>query len=209
MDNKVYIKISKQNKVSKPDIYFKDIFKIYSSDKNLAGKVSKLKLVSMKKPQRQVFDSLKVVSMISGVDQNASVIIMGEYDFIVEYSPKKEKSSNVLSGIKIAAICILSMVGAGYGIIAYNNDVGTIDIFARLYDTFGAGSLADSNIIEISYAVGLFVGIILFFDHFLGHRISKSPTPVEVAMNQYESDTEDTVIAGKGRGSATNSQEGK
>ena len=40
--------------------------------------------------------------------------------------------------IKVAVICFITMVGSGYGIIAYNNDVSTTDIFDRVYELLGA-----------------------------------------------------------------------
>ena len=58
----------------------------------------------------------------------------------------------------------------------------------------GAGYLSEYNVLEISYAIGLFVGIAVFYDHFMGHRLSKAPTPIEVAMNQYVKDENQTLI---------------
>ena len=63
--------------------------------------------------------------------------------------------------IKVAVICFITMVGSGYGIIAYNNDVSTTDIFDRVYELLGASAYKATNAMEIAYAVGLFVGIVI------------------------------------------------
>ena len=62
--------------------------------------------------------------------------------------------------IKVAVICFITMVGSGYGIIAYNNDVSTTDIFDRVYELLGASAYKATNAMEIAYAVGLFIGIV-------------------------------------------------
>ena len=50
------------------------------------------------------------------------------------------------------------------------------------------------NTLEVSYSVGLSVGIILFFNHIGGRRITKDPTPLEVAMRNYEEDVNRALI---------------
>lgn len=47
---------------------------------------------------------------------------------------------------------------------------------------------------EVSYSIGLAVGIILFFNHIGGRRITKDPTPIEVEMRIYERDVNDALI---------------
>ena len=51
------------------------------------------------------------------------------------------------------------------------------------------------NILEISYSVGLFLGIVVFFNHIGGRRLTKDPTPIEVAMRNYEEDVDRALIA--------------
>ena len=55
------------------------------------------------------------------------------------------------------------------------------------------------NILEVSYSVGLAAGIIIFFNHVGGRRLTKDPTPIEVAMRNYEEDVDKTLIATAGR----------
>ena len=51
------------------------------------------------------------------------------------------------------------------------------------------------NALEVSYSVGLAAGIIIFFNHVGGRRITKDPTPIEVAMRNYEEDVDKALIA--------------
>ena len=50
------------------------------------------------------------------------------------------------------------------------------------------------SILELSYAIGLALGITVFFNHIGGRRITKDPTPIEVEMRIYEKDVNDALI---------------
>jgi len=49
-------------------------------------------------------------------------------------------------------------------------------------------------LVEIPYAIGLAFGIIVFFNHFLGRRITTDLTPIEVEMPGYEKNVNDAII---------------
>ena len=53
--------------------------------------------------------------------------------------------------------------------------------------------------LEISYSVGLAVGIIGFFNHFAAIKLNTDPTPLEVEMRLYEDNISKTLIANDGR----------
>ena len=50
------------------------------------------------------------------------------------------------------------------------------------------------NVLEVSYSLGLAVGIIVFYNHIGGRRLTKDPTPIEVAMRNYEYDVDMALI---------------
>ena len=47
---------------------------------------------------------------------------------------------------------------------------------------------------ELAYSAGLAAGIIIFFNHIGGRRITKDPTPIEVEMRVYEKDVNTALI---------------
>ena len=47
--------------------------------------------------------------------------------------------------------------------------------------------------------MGIAVGIIVFYNHFGGKRITKDPTPIEVQMRLYEDDVNTTLVEGCNR----------
>ena len=50
------------------------------------------------------------------------------------------------------------------------------------------------TVLEISYSIGISVGILVFFNHFGKKRFSVDPTPMEVEMRLYENDIESTLV---------------
>ncbi len=54
-------------------------------------------------------------------------------------------------------------------------------------------------ILEISYSIGLIVGVTLFFNHFGKHKVTTDPTPIEVQMRLYEDQVDTTVIQNASR----------
>ncbi len=78
--------------------------------------------------------------------------------------------------------------------MAFNNDVSTVDMFGQFY-TLMTGQESDGfTILELTYSLGLSAGIIAFFNHIGGRRLSKEPTPIEVEMRLYEDDVNTTLI---------------
>ena len=53
---------------------------------------------------------------------------------------------------------------------------------------------ANYSILELSYSIGLALGIIIFFNHIGGRRITKDPTPIEVEMRNYEREVNDALV---------------
>ncbi len=55
------------------------------------------------------------------------------------------------------------------------------------------------NVLEVAYSLGLALGIIVFFNHIGGRRITKDPTPIEVSMRNYEEDVNKALVDTAGR----------
>ena len=162
MSEKIYLKIDQQRYVKKPKVDIGDVMTVYCSDKDMIEKIGHITLVefTLGKYDRKVLDALDVVGIIQKEYPDADIECLGECDFVVEY--KKPEKEGTVHWIKVAVICFITMVGSGYGIIAYNNDVSTTDIFDRVYELLGASAYKATNAMEIAYAVGLFIGIVIF-----------------------------------------------
>ena len=50
------------------------------------------------------------------------------------------------------------------------------------------------TLLEISYSVGVGLGILIFFHHFARKNNKSDPTPLEVEMRTYEDEVDTTLI---------------
>ena len=78
-------------------------------------------------------------------------------------------------------------------------DVGVNDVFKEIYALVMGEESNGFTLLEMSYAIGLTTGILVFYNHFGGKKITTDPTPVEVEMRLYEDDINTTLIEGVNR----------
>ncbi len=127
---------------------------------------------------------------------------IGEKDFVIEYAPKEEPKW--LLYLKTVVLCILIFFGSAFTIMTFNNDVGVGEVFADFYQQVMGSESNGFTVLEICYSIGLFLGIMVFFNH-VGHKkITPDPTPIQVEMRTYEKDVDTTFIENCGRKGSSN-----
>ena len=83
--------------------------------------------------------------------------------------------------------------------MTFNNDVSVTDVFSEIYRIIMGKESTGFTILEVSYSVGLALGIVGFFNHFAKFKINTDPTPLEVEMRLYEDNVSKTLIQNDGR----------
>lgn len=196
----VYIKCNRNVEVQSEDVFMKDVGSLRCADSTVSAKLKALKVhhFNQSGTKRCVISTLKLVELMEGVCPNISVQIIGEPDVLVEWvSVNKHKGWQ--QGLKMALVSLVSFFGTAFTIMAYHNDVGINEVFTEIYRMTMNREPQGLNVLEVSYSIGLALGIIVFFNHIGGRRLTKDPTPIEVAMRNYEQDVDKTVIETAGR----------
>lgn len=198
--NTLYLKIGKNIVVTDRRVTLGDVAKMECTDQAALRQIRQKKLYSFraeddkkKKNTLVVFSVLKVIELIHEDYPNLDISNEGESDFIVEYvkSPEKPVWMNCL---KTVILCILIFFGAAFTIMAFNNDVGVTDVFAKFYQQITGMESNGITELEICYSIGLTVGIIVFFNH-VGHKkITHDLTPIQIEMRKYETDLDTAFI---------------
>lgn len=198
----IYIKLEQNTEVTKPDVYLKDMGEVVCSDKNVAAKVKAMKVHKFRENgvQKAAISITKIITMIQEIYPDASVQNIGETDALVELV-NVDKHKGSVQGLKIAFVAAVSFFGTSFTIMSYHNDIGISSIFEKFY-IMVMGNPGNSAVLEVSYSIGLALGIIIFFNHIGGRRITKDPTPIEVEMRIYEAQVNQALIE-------TASREGK
>lgn len=191
----VYVKAERNVEVMQDDVFLKDMAKIYCADSHIAAKVKSLKVhqFSSSEQKRQVFSILKLIEMIQQVCPNTTVENLGETDVLVE-RVNVDRHKGPVQVLKIVFVACISFFGTAFTIMAFHNDVGINQVFGKVYELVMGEPSGGYTILEVAYSIGLALGIIVFFNHIGGRRITKDPTPIEVEMRVYEKDVNDALI---------------
>lgn len=201
MQNKtVYLKCERNVEVQSPDVFMSDMGTVRCSDSALSARLRALKVHHFTKEgtKRCVISTLKLVELMENECSDISVQIVGEPDVLVEWiSVNKHKGWQ--QWLRAALVCLVSFFGTAFTIMAYHNDVGINEVFTEFYQIVMNREPQGLNTLEVSYSIGLAVGIIVFFNHIGGRRLTKDPTPIEVSIRNYEEDVDKALIATAGR----------
>lgn len=194
-DVNLYLKCVRNAEVQAEDVLLKDIASLQCADKTVSIKCKTLKIHCFKKnaAKRCVISVLKIISDIEKACPGVSVQNIGEADILIELVKVPEKKG-IFIWAKIVLVSLVSFFGTAFTIIAFHNDISINKVFDELYEIFLIQRAQSLNVLEISYSIGLALGIIVFFNHIGKRRITNSPTPIEVAMRKYETDVDMTII---------------
>lgn len=191
----VYIKANRNTEVQEDDVFLKDIASVHCSDKTTLAKARSIKIHRFheKEPKRCVISILKVIQLLEEQCPGISVESLGEADVLIERICV-DKHKGWQQWCKAAVVALICFFGTGFTIMAFHNDIGIQKVFAEVYRVVMGKETTGFTILEVSYSIGLAIGIVVFFNHIGGRRITKDPTPIEVSMKEYEKNVDITVI---------------
>lgn len=200
MSDILYLKIDRNIEVDHIDVRLSDVAKMECTDTAVLNRLKTLKILKIQaeKSNRYIFSVLKVVELIHEVYPNLEIQSVGEPDFIIEYE-SPEYARDRWSALKVVSVCILIFFGSAFSIMTFNNDVGVSEVFQQVYYLVMGAESNGFTVLELTYSLGIAIGIIVFYNHFGGKRITKDPTPMEVEMRTYEDDVNTTLIEGCNR----------
>ncbi|GHU50750.1 stage V sporulation protein AA [Clostridia bacterium] len=195
----IYIKPKKKADLSDTDaVTAKDVCSIYAP-KNISDKIDKMKLLKIDKNEANIYtvSVLSIIAKIMKAYPDASVVNVGEMDTLINYKPKQTpdtRKNRVLNGAKIALVSLVLLAGSATAVMSFHSDAQMPQIFKTYHRIFFGKTVEKPLIIDIPYAFGLAVGIVVFFNHFGAKKLSKDPTPIEVEMAVYDGEVSDALI---------------
>lgn len=199
----IYLKIDQNVLVYDRNVTLGDVASITSSNEAMIRQLKQKKIYSFTDNapniQRKIFSILKIVELIHEDYPNAEIDNEGESDFIIEYM-KDPTPSKALTITKVVVLCVLVFFGSAFTIMSFNNDIGITDMFAKFYYQVMGTESSGLTELEVSYCIGLAIGILVFYNHFGKKKLTPDPTPIQVQMRKYEQDVDTTYIENAGRG---------
>jgi stage V sporulation protein AA len=200
MSKTVYLNINQITEVHHKEVQLKDVADVYCDDSAIMNKCKalRIKTIHEERNKRYIESTLDVIKKLVEMDPSISVNNVGEVNYIIDYH-KKKAPNWVWQWTKTIFICIICFCGASFAIMTFNNDVSVGDVFKEIYKIIMRKESSGFTILELSYSVGLAVGIIGFFNHFSKYKFTTDPTPIEVEMRLYEDNVSKTLIQNDGR----------
>lgn len=200
MNDILYIKTDRNIEVDHIDVTLGDVAKLECSNASVKNRLKTLKILKIQadKSNRYIFSVLKVIELIHEIYPNLEIQSLGEPDFIVEYE-SPAYAHDRWSLLKVSFVCLIMFFGSAFSIMAFHNDIGINQVFHQIYELITGEESSGFTVMELMYSIGITAGIIVFYNHFGGKRITKDPTPIEVQMRLYEDDVNTTLIEGCNR----------
>ena len=193
----LYIKGDRDVELTKTEVTVGDILSLECSNKVVIPKIKSIKLVKFseqgKKQQRIVVSVLKIIACIHEQYPNLDIQNLGETDIILTYE-NQNTSGNITHLLKTAVVVVLVFCGSAFSIMAFHNDVSITKLFSQIYLALTGVESDGYTILEVSYSIGIIIGILGFFNHFGKKRFTVDPTPLEVQMRLYENDIQTTLV---------------
>ena len=150
-------------------------------------------VLDAKNPGRYVMSVSDLLKKIQKLEPSIDISPIGETDFIITYRISSA-TGKIFRYVKILFVCLVSFFGAAFSIMTFNNDVDMGSLFSQFYTLVTGKSSSGFTILEISYSIGIGLGVLIFFNHFGHLKLSDDPTPMQVQMRTYEDDVNRTLI---------------
>lgn len=185
----LYIMARQKVEVLQDDITLEKVASIFCEDPVIKAKANSIRIYRFRKngKTKVIISIMKIIELLTKSFPGVKVESLGENAIILE-KIHKQKHEKSISYVKIAFVAAISFIGTAFTIMAFHNDVEISDVFSRTYRIITGQESDGFTILEVSYAIGLFIGIMIFYNHIGGKKLSKDPTPLEVEMKVYERD---------------------
>ena len=188
MEDILYIKVGQNIPVTKRDLKLKDVATLYSTNTTMVQKLEKEPFYTLPRDGEKLtmFTITKVYEGGHRGYPDVAIENLGEQDFIVEYT-------------KAVLGAFIVFFGAAFTIMTFNEDVNVSGVFDKIYLMVTGSEQTGGSILEICYAIGIPIGIIVFYNHFKRRDIKNDPTPIQVEMRTYEEQMNKAMIKSASR----------
>ena len=195
MSDTLYIQTDENMEVHHPHVYLQDIVKLSCSNSKILNRLRVLPVASLdpKRPGRYVLSAMDLIREIQKKEPDLEITHIGEPSFIITYQTKPN-TSTAWCWCKVIFVCLASFFGAAFSIMTFNNDVDIPALFEQIYTQVTGQPTTGNTVLEISYSLGIGLGVLFFFNHFGRMKLTNDPTPMQVQMRLYEDDINTTII---------------
>lgn len=193
----IYLSLKRNVVVENNRVCMKDMGEVYCEEKEIMEQVQNYVIAELKQEETKVISLLYVIERIQKRFPGKIILSFGEKDVII--SAKKKREGKLLQLFKVLLISFVIFFGTAFTIMSFHGDIGIEKMFGSVYEQV-TGEVSDgTTVLELSYTIGIVIGILVFFNHISGKKVTPQPTPVQVQMRDYEMKTDQAFIENVGR----------
>lgn len=183
----LYLDLADSVVVSDTEVTLGDLANVIADDKELEKRVSLLPILSFD-PTIYCQASVSVMVLIQKINQSFPGLVIqsiGDTECLVNYEILNNKKKPAIF-LRWVLLLTIAFLGSCFSIMSYNTDAGTDMLLKSIHFLFWKEHPTGPTVGTVFYAIGLFTGLVIFFNHGIFHRISNDPTPLEVQIRSYE-----------------------
>ena len=195
MSDTLYLQLDQNIQVEHPHIYLQDIASLSCSNSKVLNRLRVMPVANLSpdKPGRYVMSVMDLITEIQKREPDLEINPIGEPHFII--TDKNEPGPRLIwQWCKIIFVGLATFFGAGFSIMTFNNDVDLGSLFSDIYTQVTGQPSNNFTVLEITYSIGIGLGVLFFFNHFGHMKITTDPTPMQIQMRLYEDDVNTTII---------------
>lgn len=195
MSDMLHLQIEQNIQVNHNHIYLQDLAKLSCNNPKILNRLRVMPVINLDKdkPGRYVMAAMDLVTLIQKKEPDLEINTIGEPKFIITY--KNSPGPGMLwEWTKVLFVGLASFFGAAFSIMTFNNDVDVGLLFSKIYMQVTGQPSTNFTILEITYSLGVGLGLLFFFNHFGRLKITTDPTPMQVQMRIYEDEINTSII---------------
>ena len=189
MSEMLYLQTERNIKITSPVVTLGDVAQLSCSDGAVLARNQVRRVAHLPDDGygRYVCSASTLVRLVTEAEEHVDVTHIGEPNFILTYEDPRQKNTWI-SWCKTILVGILTFIGTAFSIMTFHTDIGIRELFLDVYTRFLPQMTPGFSVLEISYSIGIGLGVVLYFNHFGRRKFTQDPTPLEVEMRVYEDD---------------------
>ena len=167
MSEMLYLQTERNIKITSPVVTLGDVAQLSCSDGAVLARNQVRRVAHLPDDGygRYVCSASTLVRLVTEAEEHVDVTHIGEPNFILTYEDPRQKNTWI-SWCKTILVGILTFIGTAFSIMTFHTDIGVRELFLDVYTRFLPQMTPGFSVLEISYSIGIGLGVVLYFNHF-------------------------------------------
>ncbi len=176
--------------VDRQQLIIEDICQVYCVSKSIESAIRNLDIliIPKRKADNYTVSIMEIIARVLREEDLKDVTIswIGEKNVLVEYLPVLKKPNKILEFLLVAFVSAVFFFGSMTALMSFQVETNITKLIEETLNILVGEELTNSKYVSIPYAIGITTGIIVFFNHFGGKKITTDPTPIEIEMLNFD-----------------------